>query len=114
MVRGAEVGGAKLTPSQPFAHRMSMDMHRPAVDTAGGRWRAPREASSEGQQGPAGSAQHGWEAGRYVPRYSILQLYKVQQFRCYRSGLRHLLGEYGGIEADRQTNSSRQQAAADS
>ena len=43
-----------------------------------------------------------------------LQLYKVQQFRCYRSGLRHLLGEYGGIEADRQTNSSRQQAAADS
>jgi hypothetical protein len=25
-----------------------------------------------------------------------LQLYKVQQFRCYRSGLRHLLGEYGG------------------
>eukprot|EP01047_Picozoa_sp_COSAG01_P106940 COSAG01_NODE_36001_length_523_cov_21.356132_1_plen_77_part_00 len=33
-------------------------------------------------------------------------LYKVQQFRCYRSGLRHLLGEYGGIEADRQTNST--------
>jgi hypothetical protein len=33
--------------------------------------------------------------------------YKVQQFRCYRSGLRRLLlvGEYGGIEADRQTNS---------
>jgi hypothetical protein len=42
-----------------------------------------------------------------------LQLYKVQQLRCYRSGLRRLLGEYGGIEADRQTNSSRQQAAAD-
>jgi hypothetical protein len=47
-------------------------------------------------------------------RQLSLQLYKVQQFRCYRSGLRHLLGEYGGIEADRQTNSSRQQAAADS
>ena len=44
----------------------------------------------------------------------LVQSYKVQQFRCYRSGLRHLLGEYGGIEADRQTNSSRQQAAADS
>eukprot|EP01047_Picozoa_sp_COSAG01_P114497 COSAG01_NODE_43171_length_432_cov_1.756757_1_plen_127_part_01 len=29
----------------------------------------------------------------------ILQLYKVQQFRCYRSGPRRLLGEYGGIEA---------------
>jgi predicted alpha/beta hydrolase len=40
--------------------------------------------------------------------------YKVQQFLCYRSGLRRLLGEYGGIEADRQANSSRQQAAADS
>jgi hypothetical protein len=39
---------------------------------------------------------------------------KVQQFLCYRSGLRRLLGEYGGIEADRQANSSRQQAAADS
>jgi hypothetical protein len=46
--------------------------------------------------------------------YYYIQLYKVQQFRCYRSGLRRLLGEYGGIEADRQTNSSRQQAAADS
>jgi hypothetical protein len=45
---------------------------------------------------------------------TCIQLYKVQQFRCYRSGLRHLLGEHGGIEADRQTNSSRQQAAADS
>eukprot|EP01047_Picozoa_sp_COSAG01_P051502 COSAG01_NODE_5321_length_4335_cov_3.928234_8_plen_58_part_01 len=34
----------------------------------------------------------------------IIQLYKVQQFRCYRSGPRRLLGEYGGIEAaDRQT-----------
>jgi hypothetical protein len=44
----------------------------------------------------------------------IMQLYKAQQFRCYRSGLRRLLGEYGGIEADKQTNSSRQQAAADS
>jgi hypothetical protein len=44
-----------------------------------------------------------------------VQLYKVQQFLCYRSGLRRLLGEYGGIEADsRQANSSRQQAAADS
>eukprot|EP01047_Picozoa_sp_COSAG01_P089722 COSAG01_NODE_21751_length_886_cov_18.266836_1_plen_36_part_10 len=32
---------------------------------------------------------------------------KVQQFRCYRSGPRRLLGEYGGIEADRQTTSSR-------
>jgi hypothetical protein len=40
---------------------------------------------------------------------------RFNKFRCYRSGLRHLLGEYGGIEADsRQTNSSRQQAAADS
>eukprot|EP01047_Picozoa_sp_COSAG01_P118898 COSAG01_NODE_47596_length_388_cov_28.280277_2_plen_37_part_01 len=36
-------------------------------------------------------------------RFWILQLYKVQQFRCYRSGPRRLLGEYGGIEADRQT-----------
>jgi hypothetical protein len=49
---------------------------------------------------------------------TAVQLYKVQQFRCYRSGLgcrpwlRRLLGEYGGIEADRQTNSSRQQQAA--
>jgi hypothetical protein len=43
-----------------------------------------------------------------------IQPYKVQQFLCYRSGLRRLLGEYGGIEADRQANSSRQQAAADS
>jgi hypothetical protein len=34
---------------------------------------------------------------------------KVQQFRCYRSGPRRLLGEYGGIEADQQ-----QQEAADS
>ena len=41
----------------------------------------------------------------------ILLLYKVQQFRCYRSGPRRLLGEYGGIEADRQTTSSRQLAA---
>ena len=45
---------------------------------------------------------------------TVLQLYKVQQFRCYRSGPRRLLGEYGGIEADRQTTSSRQLAAADS
>ena len=35
--------------------------------------------------------------------YSCTSEYKVQQFRCYRSGLRHLLGEYGGIEADRQS-----------
>jgi hypothetical protein len=48
------------------------------------------------------------------PYSTIVQLYKVQQFRCYRSGPRRLLGEYGGIEADRQTTSSRQQAAADS
>jgi hypothetical protein len=32
---------------------------------------------------------------------STVQLYKVQQFRCYRSEPRRLLGEYGGIEADR-------------
>jgi hypothetical protein len=40
--------------------------------------------------------------GTFIPWWASLQLYKVQQFRCYRSGLRHLLGEYGGIEADRQ------------
>ena len=46
------------------------------------------------------------------PENSALQWpYKVQQFRCYRSGPRRLLGEYGGIEADRQTTSSRQLAA---
>ena len=45
---------------------------------------------------------------------SIYSCTRFNKFRCYRSGLRHLLGEYGGIEADRQTNSSRQQAAADS
>jgi hypothetical protein len=50
----------------------------------------------------------------YMGYSTRLQLYKVQQFRCYRSGPRRLLGEYGGIEADRQTTSSRQQAAADS
>jgi hypothetical protein len=49
-----------------------------------------------------------------LTKFIGLQLYKVQQFRCYRSGPRRLLGEYGGIEADRQTTSSRQQAAADS
>jgi hypothetical protein len=39
----------------------------------------------------------------------FLQLYKAQHFRCYRSGPRRLLGEYGGIEADQE-----QQQAADS
>eukprot|EP01047_Picozoa_sp_COSAG01_P124896 COSAG01_NODE_53919_length_335_cov_6.665254_1_plen_50_part_01 len=40
---------------------------------------------------------------KHLDNSSILQLYKVQQFRCYRSGPRRLLGEYGGIEAaDRQ------------
>ena len=56
----------------------------------------------------------GWHWNAEADRL-IVQLYKVQQFRCYRSGPRRLLGEYGGIEAaDRQTTSSRQQAAADS
>eukprot|EP01047_Picozoa_sp_COSAG01_P024265 COSAG01_NODE_1495_length_10123_cov_6.359537_5_plen_75_part_00 len=49
---------------------------------------------------------------RIVPLWvsGPVQLYKVQQFRCYRSGLRRLLlvGEYGG----RQTDSSRQQQTA--
>ena len=36
---------------------------------------------------------------------------RFNKFRCYRSGPRRLLGEYGGIEADRQTTSSRQLAA---
>eukprot|EP01049_Picozoa_sp_SAG25_P000916 SAG25_NODE_34_length_20232_cov_4.725534_10_plen_64_part_00 len=44
----------------------------------------------------------------------IRRLIRWMTHQVNRSGPRRLLGEYGGIEADRQTTSSRQQAAADS
>ena len=65
-----------------------------------------------GMLNAAAYSMHGAARGN-ISRY-VYCVYKVQQFRCYRSGPRRLLGEYGGIEADRQTTSSRQQAAADS
>eukprot|EP01047_Picozoa_sp_COSAG01_P022940 COSAG01_NODE_1381_length_10520_cov_2.661710_3_plen_92_part_00 len=83
-----------------------------AAQISAGRQARARSTSSPGE--PAAV----WRSTEYSyaghPCSPALKLYKVQQFRCYRSGLRRLLGEYsyGGIEAEQTAGCGWPVAAA--